>query len=351
MKIVLRTLVLVALGGALACGDDDGGSDAGTDSGTDTGTDSMVNPDTPTDDAGGSVADLTLILEAEDTITDGLESGDCDECITDGWAVTFDKYIIAIGEVDLHLSTDETVEAEAADIFVYDLTQVPAAGDPLWALSDLQLGTWELNYLQAHAEEGMRHETVSEEDFTAMAECTYLIEGTMTNDEGRTCPPRTDDIPVGSEPDGDGCYANTSVSFSFCADAETVFGPCEAEDGPPGVAVTEGGSSASLTIHGDHIFFNGFPEGEEGSVVRLAQWLADCDLNLDGTVTQAELESIAIDDLAEIDSRYDLGGAPPLEGDEPLDDMWAYTRAQLKTQGHFNGEGECPVDGVAHAHE
>ena len=68
-------------------------------------------------------------------------------------------------------------------------------------------------------------------------------------------------------------------------------------------------------------------------------------------LTEAELESIAIDDLAEIDSRYDLGGAPPLAGDEPLDDMWAYTRAQLKTQGHFNGEGECPVDGVEHSHE
>ncbi len=117
-----------------------------------------------------------------------------------------------------------------------------------------------------------------------------------------------------------------------------------------GVAITAGANNASVTIHGDHIFFNGFPEGDEGGVMRLAQWLADCDLNLDGQVTQEELASIAIDDLAEIDARYELGGAPRLEDDEPLDDMWAYLRAQLKTQGHFLGEGECPVDGVEHDH-
>jgi len=338
---------------AIACGDDDSTPAVDAGPGTDAGEMTMDDAGMEEDagGGGGEVADLTLLLEAEDTITEGLEAGDCDECITDGWDVTFDKYIVAIGEVDLHFSTDESIEAEAEDIFVYDLTQTPAAGDPLWTFEGLAVGNWEVNYLQAHGEEGMRHESVSEDDFAAIAECTYLIEGTMTSDAGRTCPPRDDDVPAEAEADDDGCYENTSVSFAFCADAETVFGPCEAEDGPPGVAVTEGGSSASLTIHGDHIFFNGFPEGEEGGVTRLAQWLADCDLNLDGEVTQAELESINIDDLAEIDDRFDLGGAPPLEDDEPLDDMWAYVRAQLKTQGHFNGEGECPADGVEHSHD
>jgi len=47
----------------------------------------------------------------------------------------------------------------------------------------------------------------------------------------------------------------------------------------------------------------------------------------------------------EIDDRFQLG-SPPI----PLTDAWAYVRAQLKTQGHFQGEGECPVDGTAHDH-
>jgi hypothetical protein len=30
--------------------------------------------------------------------------------------------------------------------------------------------------------------------------------------------------------------------------------------------------------------------------------------------------------------------------------MYDYVIGQLKTQGHFQGEGECPVDGVEHDH-
>ena len=33
--------------------------------------------------------------------------------------------------------------------------------------------------------------------------------------------------------------------------------------------------------------------------------------------------------------------APPI----PLDNMWSFVIAQLKTQGHFQGEGECEIDG------
>jgi len=103
----------------------------------------------------------------------------------------------------------------------------------------------------------------------------------------------------------------------------------------------------AATIHGDHIFFNGFPESGEGGVMRLAQWLADCDLNLDGEVTREELEMIAPADLPEIDTRFQLGGSPIT----PLLEMWDYVTAQLKTQGHFQGEGECAFDGMAHGHD
>ena len=115
----------------------------------------------------------------------------------------------------------------------------------------------------------------------------------------------------------------------------------------PGFAISAGRTqTVAATIHGDHLFFNGFPEGDEGGVTRLAQWLADCDLNLDGTVTQDELEAIAPSQLPEIDDRYQLGGSPVT----PLDDMHDYVISQLKTQGHFQGEGECPLDGMEHDH-
>lgn len=300
-------------------------------------------------DATGS---LTIVLEAEETITGGIAAGTGDEEILDGWSVSFDTYAVAVGDVDLHFATDDHEEAEAPETFVYDLASSPVTGEALWTIEALKVGRWELSYTQVHAEEAMRHEGVSTADYDLMAanECTYLIRGALDRADGRTCPPRTEDVPSSATADADGCYPNPSIAFELCADAETSFGPCSAEDGPSGVAVVEGGATVALTLHGDHIFFNGFPEGEEGGVMRFAQWLADCDLDLDGTVTRAELESIAIDDLAEIDDRYSLGGAPPLPNGEALDDVWAYVRSQLKTQGHMNGEGECPVDGVEHDH-
>jgi hypothetical protein len=71
------------------------------------------------------------------------------ENVQDGWSIHFDKYIVTVGDIDLHLSTDESVVAEAGDVFVIDLTDVPGAGALLWSLDGLQAGRWELNYATA----------------------------------------------------------------------------------------------------------------------------------------------------------------------------------------------------------
>lgn len=303
-------------------------------------------------DGGGS---LSVILESEDTITDGLDPGDDVENIRDGWRVRYDKYVAVVGEIEVHLSTDEDVHAHDEAIFAVDLTQVPAAGLPLWEISNLRSGRWEFHYSQSGAAHGaVPHESVSQDDFDRMLadDATYLIEGRLSKSDGRSCPPPALAAPGSAEPSGSNdaghaCYENPSVSFTFLANAETLFGPCEV-DGIPGFSVTDGGTqTVAATIHGDHVFFNGFPEGDEGGILRLAQWLADCDLNLDGEVTREELEAVAPSDLAELDSRYQLGGSPIT----PLDDMWEYVVAQLKTQGHMNGEGECPFDGIEHDHD
>jgi len=304
------------------------------------------------DDEGTGSA--TVLLEAEDTITGGLESGDGVENIQDGWAVTFDKYIAAVGDIDIHLATDESVEAEAEEVFVVDLAQIEEAGLPLWTFEDIEAGRWEFNYSTTGAGHGgTRHDSVSEDDFDEMVEhdWTYLIDGMLMKTDGQSCPPAALVVPGDKTPNGNmsgdnECYDAPAIQFLIGAAAETSFGPCEIDE-VPGFSVSENGSqTVAASIHGDHLFFNGFPEGDEGGVMRLAQWLADCDLDLDGTVTNEELEAITPAQLPEIDVRYQLGGSPI----EDLDSMYTYVRAQLKTQGHYQGEGECPVDGVAHEH-
>lgn len=297
---------------------------------------------------------LSVLLEAEDVIIDGLQPGEDEENVRDGWAVHFDKFIGTIGHVDVHFATDDGIEAEGEGVFVIDLARLPASGTPLWRLEGLRAGRWEFNYGTPGAGDGsIRHDSVSQGDYDAMVEndWTYWLDGSIEKPDGQACPPATlanpgDKSPNGSTSGGNACFDATSVRFEFGATAETSFGPCEI-DGVPGFAIASGSEqSVAITIHGDHPFFNGFPEGDEGGVLRLAQWLADCDLDLDGTVTQDELEAISPAMLPELDGRYQLGGSPIT----PLTNMYEYLIGQLKTQGHFQGEGECPWDGTAHTH-
>jgi hypothetical protein len=308
------------------------------------------------DDAGS----LSVLVEAEDTIQEGIAADDgseADESIRDGWAASFDKYIVAVGDIDLELSTDHARTAEAPAVFAVDLTKIPAAGLPLWDIKGLDAGRWEFHYsLSGGAEGAQRHETVTQADFDAIEsnDWTYLIDGSLTKSDGRSCPPSSFADPpagatsLGTNAGGDDCYSNPDVAFVLGVSAETLLGPCEL-DGVSGVSVPAGGTqTVAVTIHGDHLFFNGFPTSDEGGTVRLAQWLADCDLNVDGEVTREELEQLRPSDLPEMDARFQFGGSPieALEGQS----MWVYVTAQLKTQGHLQGEGECEIDGAAHTH-
>ncbi|MBM4375541.1 MAG: hypothetical protein FJ095_10685 [Deltaproteobacteria bacterium] len=302
------------------------------------------------DEAG--TGSLTVLVESEDVIVEGIAPGDDVENIRDGWGVKFDKYIATIGDIDVHYSTNDSLAAEAGDVFVVDLTKVPSGGLALWTLGGLNAGRWEFNYRTPGAADGStRHDSVSQADYDEMVaeDWTYHIDGLLQKADGQSCPPAALAKPGGKTPNGkmsggNACYDAPSVRFTFGATAETNFGPCEIDE-VPGFAISAGGTqTVAATIHGDHLFFNGFPEGDEGGVTRLAQWLADCDLNLDGTVTGAELKEIAPSQLPELDERYQLGGSPIT----PLNNMFDYVVGQLKTQGHFQGEGECPLDGVGH---
>ncbi|MCB9592520.1 MAG: hypothetical protein H6719_07290 [Sandaracinaceae bacterium] len=307
-------------------------------------------------DSGAAGGTLSVILEAEDTITDGIAAGDTGAVIRDGWMVAFDSYVVVIGDIDVHLATDEGVEAEAPELYAVDLVSVSEAGLPLWTLTGLQTGRWEFNYAIGGAGDGAtRHDSVPEPVFAEMVaeDATYLISGELSRPDGQSCPPSAVATPGAAvangntNANGEPCYDNPTIGFRLLIPAETAFGPCEIDE-VPGFAITGGGATTvAATVHGDHLFFNGFPEGDEGGVTRLAQWLADCDLNVDGEVTRAELELVAPADLAELDARFQLGGSPIT----PLQDMWDYVTAQVKTQGHFQGEGECPFDGLAHMHD
>jgi len=290
-------------------------------------------------DSGSGSGSLSVLLEGEEASVVKL--------ITDGWSAEYDKHIIVVGGIELWYSSDRSLEERAGDVFVVDLSRIPQAGLPLWELENLKSGRWEFHYSTPVASIGsVRHDSVSESDYQSMISngWTYYVEGAISKSDGQSCPPSAlvsagEKEPNGKKSGENDCYDARSVRFEFGAPVATAYGPCEV-DGVSGVAIASGGvKTVSVTIHGDHLFFNGFPEGEESSAHRLAQWIADCDLDLDGVVTEEELKAVAPFRLPEIDERYQLGGSPIT----PLSSMYEYVIGQFMQQGHFQGEGECPI--------
>ncbi len=276
---------------------------------------------------GGPTGDVTVLVEGEDTITGGLDPGTDLENVVDGWSVRFDRYLVAVG--DVHLArTAEDVEASDPSVIVVDLHALGAGGAELTELEALDAVRWDsFMYATPGAAEAMQHESASGADFAEMVanDWTYLVEGTISNPAGQSCPP------------GGACRDATELTFRFGVPAPTRFGPCDAEDGLSGVTVTEGGTTVAITFHGDHVFFDAFPSGAE-VVERRVQWLADADTDADGAITREELEAIPAGDLLTSDI-YHVSGGPSWI---PIVTAWDYVRAQLSTQGHFQGEGECP---------
>jgi hypothetical protein len=133
-----------------------------------------------------------------------------------------------------------------------------------------------------------------------------------------------------------------ALDFRLCIPAATDYGPCSTPDGMSGLAVVASATTpAHVTIHGDHLWFNSFPSGAESTVERRAQWMADCDADHDGHVTEAELRAMPASRVFTTTNHYDLAGAPRVDG-HGITSAWDWVRAQMTTVGHFQGEGECP---------
>lgn len=293
---------------------------------------------------------LSVLLEAESTIVEGVAAGDGDEQIADGWNARFDRFLVAIGDVRAELASDRDQVFGDERIVAVDLTKIPSNGKTLWHVDGLPAERYQFGYRVADANAvTSRDSSVSKADLETMkaGDWSHLVTLVLSKTDGVSCPPESRaqvdaDTPSVSESSyGVACYANPEIRVELGMRALAVYGPCE-RDGVAGFSIPAGGEkTVAATLHGDHLFFNGFPEGDEGGIHRYAQWLADCDLNVDGNVTLDELDQLAPSDLAELDDRYQLGGAP-LE----VRTLRDYAAAQLMTQGHFEGEGECTLSDV-----
>jgi hypothetical protein len=266
------------------------------------------------DDAGGA-GTVQVLLEAEDTIPDGLVAGTGEEDIVDGWDVTYTRYTVAFGNVTASRSADPDGALEDPAVRVIDLRSVPATGTVTATFEDVVADRFDVVgfELPVATAAATRDASVPQADFDTMVAdgLSQWVSGTAT---------------MGAE----------SIDFDFRITGGVAFEHCGPEEGDTGFAVPDGGTTqAAFTIHGDHFWFNAFPEGFEGTIERRAGWLALADADADGTLTAAELDAATAATLFPAPT-YSLGGGPI-----PVTNGATWVRAQAYTTGHFAGEGEC----------
>jgi hypothetical protein len=262
-------------------------------------------------DAG--VGTLRVQLSAEETITEGLAAGPAQEDTRD-YSVSYTKFLAVIGRVKLARSGRHDPFADDS-VYIADMRQVGAEGLALVQLADVPAGQWDqFSFETPLAVAGAKVlPGVAPGDAQLMIErgLTYWIEGSVAGPE-------------------------RPVSFVFQLAVPTLFADCES-NGEPGVAVGEGGiSTATITLHGDHLWFDSFPTGDESTVTRRAAWLVQADRDGDGMVSTSDLASVRAEDVFPSSLGYNLSGSGG-----PIVNALDFVRAQLATQGHLNGEGDC----------
>ncbi len=246
--------------------------------------------------AAGCTGTGTWIVETwgEEYIEEQIPAADVD----DGYAITYDEFLIVIGDVALVDGNGDDV-ATFADQQVFDMSQ---AGPHAVGEADAP---------------STHYDRV---DMT-VAPASGAVAGNATDDQVA----RMNDGGLSIAVRGSATGGGDTYTFAWEFDTETHYG-CE-----PDLTIADGGEgSTQLTIHGDHLFYDDL---EDPDAVVVFQALADADADADMAVTRAELEAV---DVAT--TGYGVGQY------SEVTDLWQFVAHLTQTLGHIDGEGHCQVD-------
>jgi len=287
----------------------------------------------------GATGNADIFLTAEDTIPHGLTPGTAGDSIQDGWTVTYEKFLMVVGNVRARSTADPRPALHEPTRFVVDLKNLPTAGLTLASFAHVAAERFDkVGYDTPAAQRGdAQAPGLDHDDYQHMIDegLSHFVQGTLTKPDGASCDPQV----------ATSCVAAPTVHFTFDLRAGTSFDDCadaESAGGAGGFAVPAGGTAqVKPTIHGDHWFFDNIAQGSEEITHRQGQWIANCDLDHDGTTTTAELAQVRASDAFPASKGYVLTGAI-VQVNTALD----FVNAQAHTLGHLDGDGDCPTRGV-----
>ncbi len=244
-------------------------------------------------DDGSATGTLGLELWGEEYIEDGIPATE----FADGYAVTFDMFLINLGGI--------TVAKEGSSPII----------------DEQEMRVWDLT-MQGPFDIASAVASAGHYDHTAysIARATVAsVSGNATDDDLQLMIDEGYSVYVaGSATDG----ASTK-NFAWGFDTETVYDPCHSE------AVLADGSEATvqITIHGDHLFYD---DAVSASPDLLFGEIALADANDDSEVTASELADYDITTL----SNYGVGSLD-------IFNLWDFISHMTSTLGHIDGEGHC----------
>ncbi len=267
---------------------------------------------------GGGTGNVQIFVVPEETIVQGLEPGADGENVQDGWRITYDRYLVAVGNFRAR-RTDTGDTFVDPTVYVLDMKTAPSSGYVVNERSGVPAVRWDkFGYDVPVAAAGVKvlpPTTQADADFMVQRGYSVYFEGA-------------------GEKDGD------RISFKLGFAAGTAFDDCASPDGIAGFAVPAGGTvQLKPTLHGDHQYFDNVTQGVE-ITRRLAQWLLVCDADGSKELTVAELARCDVT-IALPTPPYDLTGVRDEDGDGKLS-VYDYVHSQMRTFGDFQGDGECP---------
>jgi hypothetical protein len=228
-----------------------------------------------------------------------IEEGIPAEEFSDGWAVTFDSFLVTLSEVTVTAGHGAPALSAPAQR-VFDLSKATLGkGTPVVSKTidggDYDHVTYQIGPARSGAAAG-----------NTLA--AGALEGMVTAGES---------VRVS----GSATKAGKTVRFAWGFPRRTDHA-CHV-----GLKVDGGSARAEITIHGDHLFYDDLLSKEPDLAFDL---IAASDTDADGAVTQAELTAQDIRGQ----SRYQVGNIPATT-------LWSFIAHQATTLGHIDGEGHC----------
>jgi hypothetical protein len=222
------------------------------------------------------------------------------DVFVDGWTVTFDKFLVSVGDVAL-AQKGSAAEANEPRFQIFDLSHgSKGAGFPVTSATVGEGAYDDLGFRIAPAKDAVAG-NASADDVTLMRSGGFSVYAA-----------------------GKAERAGTTKVFTWGFATNTHYTRCES------TAVVGAGETAAsqLTIHGDHLFYDDLFAAEPNVAFDL---IAAADADADGVVTPAELAATDIRALAD----YQVGDLTHIV------DLWAFIEQQTTTLGHIDGEGHC----------